>query len=96
MATSRVALFPEGLEISRLVYGVFRWQKQAENLRRLLDICLDQGVTTFDHADIYGSYQSEELFGRYVPPSQRQRMEFITKCGIKLVSPARPHHRLKS
>jgi predicted oxidoreductase len=47
---------------------------------------MDLGVTTFDLADIYGDYQCESLFGEALrlQPSARQRMEIVSKCGIKL------------
>jgi len=101
MSMSRIQLCPQGLEVSRLVYGVWRFmnhplQGDQKKIRNLVDICLERGVTSFDHADIYGSYQCEALFGQSIGSSQRQRMELISKCGIKLVSSARPEHRSKS
>jgi predicted oxidoreductase len=101
MTVKRVALYPQGLEVSSLIYGAWRilnppLQGHIPSIQRLLDLCLEHGVTTFDHADIYGGYQCEELFGRCLNPGLRSRMELVTKCGIRLKSPARPHHRLKS
>ncbi|HYX38010.1 MAG TPA: aldo/keto reductase [Oligoflexus sp.] len=101
MPVKRVALYPQGLEVSSLVYGAWRLfnppvQGHEPTVKRLLDLCLEHGITTFDHADIYGSYRCEELFGRCLAPALRPRVELISKCGIRLVSPARPHHRLKS
>ncbi|WP_141733479.1 aldo/keto reductase [Oligoflexus tunisiensis] len=101
MSVDRVALYPNGLEISSLVYGAWRLLNpplhgQVPAIQRLLNLCLEHGITTFDHADIYGSYQCEELFGRCLAPALRDRMELVTKCGIRLVSPSRPYHRVKS
>ena len=58
---------------------------------------LDIGVTSFDHADIYGGYSVESLFGEALAlrPSLRSRMQLVSKCGIKLVTPARPDHQVK-
>lgn len=60
--------------------------------------CLQLGVTTFDHADIYGDYTTEEDFGRVLKqePSLRQQMQLITKCGIQMLSANRPQHKIKS
>ena len=63
----------------------------------MVDTCLDAGITTIDHADIYGGYRVEALFGEMLAsrPDLRNRIELVTKCGIALVSPARPDHRIK-
>ena len=66
--------------------------------RSMIESCLEEGVDTFDHADIYGHYTTEREFGRVLEesPSLRDRMRLITKCGIRLVTPNRPEHRIKS
>ncbi len=101
MTVKRVALYPNGLEVSSLIYGAWRLlnaplQGHIPSIQRLLDLCFEHGITTFDHADIYGGYQCEEVFGRSLNPNLRSRVELVTKCGIRLVSPSRPHHRIKS
>jgi predicted oxidoreductase len=60
--------------------------------------CLALGITTFDHADIYGEYTCEGLFGEALAESgvDRSAIQLVTKCGIKLVSGRRPGHRIKS
>jgi predicted oxidoreductase len=60
--------------------------------------CLDLGVEWFDHADIYGHYTTEEEFGHALKaaPGLRSKMKLITKCGIKMVTPHRPEHQIKS
>ena len=64
----------------------------------MIHACLDEGVTTFDHADIYGHYTTEEEFGRALAqePGLRARLQLITKCGIRMVTPNRPDHQIKS
>lgn len=59
---------------------------------------LDAGVYTFDHADIYGHYTTEEEFGAALKhePSLRSKMQIITKCGICMLTPNRPLHQIKS
>jgi predicted oxidoreductase len=91
-----------GPALSRLVLGLWRLaeprgpgQSPAEVLR-LVEGCLEIGLTTFDHADIYGDYSCESIFGRALAqqPGLRPRMQLISKCGIKLVSDKHPEHRL--
>lgn len=96
---SRIQLTDSGPTFSRIVAGVMRlreWGMDMSALRAFIAECLDLGITTFDHADIYGSYTCEELFGRALAaePSLRQRLELVTKCGIQLVSPNRPDTRV--
>ncbi len=71
------------------------WNLSKEERLTLIKEVLDTGITTFDHADIYGSYQCEALFGEALAlePSLRNKMEIVTKCGIVLESPNRPSHR---
>jgi len=59
---------------------------------------IERGATSFDHADIYGGYAVEALFGEALAlkPALREKMQLVSKCGIKLISPARPSHRIKS
>lgn len=101
MSMSRVALREGGVQVSQLVYGVWRFfneplNGQVKNVSRLIDLCLDLGITSFDHADIYGGYRCEELFGQCMDPKRRQKIELISKCSIRLPSPLRPENRLKS
>jgi predicted oxidoreductase len=89
---------PAGL--SPVVAGAWRlaeWQWTPQQRLAWIEGNLDIGVTSFDHADIYGGYAVEGLFGEALAlaPSLRERLQLISKCGIKLVAPARPEHRLK-
>ncbi|HEY1043412.1 MAG TPA: aldo/keto reductase [Telluria sp.] len=100
-ACPRIATASPGLELSRVVAGMWRmteWAMSVEQRITLIEQCLELGVTTFDHADIYGSYGVEGLFGEALRarPSLRDRIELVSKCGIKLVAPQRPHHTIKS
>ncbi|PSB19601.1 oxidoreductase [filamentous cyanobacterium CCP2] len=100
MQTSRIALHPDGLTCSRLIWGVWRlaeWNISTTELRSFIDTCLELGITTFDHADIYGEYTCESLFGEALKTNSylRDRMQLVSKYGIKLVSPNRPEHTLK-
>ncbi|QRN98329.1 aldo/keto reductase [Archangium violaceum] len=102
MTVGRQKLHPEGLELSRLVCGLWRALQSEETreptgVARLMDVCLELGITSFDHADIYGDYQVEALFGRALREwrGDRRRIELITKCDIMLQSGQRPANRVK-
>lgn len=106
-ALNRVTLRQEvdqsvpALNISQLVLGLWRldeWGMRSEDLAAYLAQCVEMGITTFDHADIYGDYKCESLFGKAVKcmPALKQQCEIVTKCNIKLVSETRPEHRVKS
>jgi predicted oxidoreductase len=87
--------------LSRIVAGVWRmgqWPLSAEQRLGWIQQCLDLGISTFDHADIYGDHQVESLFGESLAlsPGLRDRIQIVTKCGIRLVSARRPENRLKS
>jgi predicted oxidoreductase len=76
-----------GLSLSRIVYGMWRLADDPDTSSRhilaKLEACLAQGITSMDHADIYGGYTVEGLFGKAVAGTGlRERMEIITKCGI--------------
>ena len=88
------------LEISRIVQGHWRladWQLSSKELLKMTEQSIDLGVTTFDHADIYGDYSCEELFGNALKLNKhiRQKIQIITKCGIKLLSKKFPNRPLK-
>jgi predicted oxidoreductase len=73
------------------------WDMDPGQRLGFIEQCLDLGITTFDHADIYGGYRVEGLFGEALAlkPSLRERMQLVSKCGIKLLSPQRPQHTIK-
>jgi predicted oxidoreductase len=84
------------LSLSRIIPGLMRlneWDLSAQGLLEWIETCLEMGLTTFDHADIYGSYTIEEQFGAALAlrPELRSEMEIVTKCGIMLLSENRPH-----
>ncbi len=87
-------------EISRVVHGHWRsaeWNLSPQALLQLATMSVELGVTTFDHADIYGNYTCEELFGNALKlnGALRHNIEIITKCGIKLRSERFPERKLK-
>ena len=89
-----------GLVLSRIVAGMWRmneWQLTPQQRLAFIEQCLDLGVTSFDHADIYGGYGVEAAFGEALAlrPALRARMQLVSKCGIKLVNAARPEHTIQ-
>ncbi|ELH8607501.1 aldo/keto reductase family oxidoreductase [Enterobacter asburiae] len=93
----RIILAPQGPEFSRFVMGYWRlmdWNMSPLQLASFIEEHLDLGITTVDHADIYGGYQCEAAFGEALKlvPALRDRMEIVTKCGI--ATTAKPEHAL--
>lgn len=90
---------PAGL--SPIVAGCWRmaeWGYPVAERVRWIEGALSLGVDSFDHADIYGDYAVEALFGEALAaaPGLRDRIRLVSKCGIRLVSAQRPQHRIKS
>lgn len=89
---------PEGPALSPIVVGAWRWHAVAlQQVETLIKTSLAAGISSFDHADIYGNYSCEEVFGNVLRgnSSLRNEMELVTKCGIKLLSDKRPDHWIK-
>jgi len=88
------------LEFSRIVHGHMRlanWKLSNKELLKLTEQAFELGITTFDHADIYGDYGCEKLFGDVIKLKKgfRRDIKIITKCGIKLISDRFPARKLK-
>lgn len=97
----RIAI-SQNLSLSRLVLGAWRLldgqeKPDADSVARLIDGAVDMGLTSIDHADIYGNYGVEEAFGAGLHrwKGKRDAIELITKCDIMLTSDARPDNRIK-
>lgn len=97
----RVRLPSGDISLSRVVFGGMRLpdprHPDPRAIAGLIDHALSLGITTFDHADIYGEYAVEEAFGAGLAAwaGERERIELVTKCDIMLPVAARPAHRLK-
>lgn len=81
---------------SKIIAGTMTWGSWGKNLNNyqmieLMNLCLETGITTFDHADIYGSYTTEASFGNAFRESQikREEIQLISKCGIQFPSEKR-------
>lgn len=83
----RINLSPD-LSFSRLVYGMWRLADDENtspaHVEAKIQRCLEQGITTFDQADIYGGYVAEDVLGAALRanPALRGQMEIVTKCDI--------------
>lgn len=80
-------------KLSPIVAGTMNWGVWDKNLsvsemESMIHICLENNITTFDHADIYGFYTTEADFGKAFIESKiaREKMQLISKCGIQLIS----------
>ena len=79
-------------------WGTWGAKFSTQEYSTLIQQCIENGITTFDHADIYGHYTTEAEFGRALAlkPEIRKNIQLITKCGINLVTENRPQHTIKS
>lgn len=88
------------LNLSRIVAGMWRmteWDMTPQQRLAFIEQCIALGVTSFDHADIYGGYGVEGLFGEALAlkPVLREQIQIVSKCGIKLISGRRPTHTIQ-
>jgi len=82
---------------SELIAGTMRWGIWGANhserkVQELIEVCLEEEITTFDHADIYGGHTTEELFGNAWKEMNldREKIQLISKCGIVMNSDKKP------
>ncbi len=97
-----ISLGENGPEVSPVIYSFWRALEDPDGIsyktvQAKLHACLDLGITTFDHADIYGNYQIESLFGKAIKESKIKREDIVlsTKCGINIVDSSRPDYRTR-
>jgi predicted oxidoreductase len=88
--------------LSRIIAGTMNWGIWDKNLSttemaHLINLYVENQITSFDHADIYGGYTTEESFGKALSESKidRKKIQLITKCGIQYVSENRPDNKIK-
>ncbi len=93
----RRKLHAQGPVFSRIIAGAWRWNLPEASVHQLIGTSLEQDITTFDHADIYGDHGNEAIFGNVLRGSSslREKMEIVTKCGIKFPSAHRPSSWVK-
>ncbi|PSU35892.1 aldo/keto reductase [Photobacterium lutimaris] len=95
----KVGLTPKGPQFSELVQGYWRladWHMSPQERLSFLKQHIELGITTVDHADIYGGYTCEQLFGEAlaIDPSVREHIEIVTKCDINLCTDLVPERKI--
>lgn len=96
----KIYLSDSGPKVSPAIYGFWRWEDTSATgvaaMEKIINQCLELGINTFDHADVYGGYQCEELFGNAMRQRSFQREDVVlfTKCGVNLPHPNRPDVRI--
>jgi predicted oxidoreductase len=97
----KIYLSDSGPKVSPAVYGFWRWEDTsttgAATMEKIVNLCLELGINTFDHADVYGGYECEELFGNIMRQRSFKREDIVlfTKCGVNIPHPNRPDIRIK-
>jgi predicted oxidoreductase len=97
----KVYLSDAGPKVSPAVYGFYRWSDMGgdgvERMERIVNLCLELGINTFDHADVYGSWKCEELFGELIRQKALKREDLVifTKCGLRVPCPNQPDVRVR-
>lgn len=76
-----------GPVVPNIVLGLMRIKDKSDaQIRELVSAALDEGITMFDHADIYGTdHACEARAGRALGWSAAEREQVViqTKCGIR-------------
>lgn len=78
---------------SKIIAGTMTWGSWGKQLSKiemadLMNYCVEIGISTFDHADIYGDYGTEKAFGEAFKESgiDRSKIQLISKCGIQMIN----------
>lgn len=76
---------------SKIIQGFWRanqWNMTHQQLNTFINQLVERGITTMDHADIYGDYECETIFGKALDlsPNLKNDIQLVTKCGIILPS----------
>jgi predicted oxidoreductase len=85
------------------IAGCMRWGRWGAGFSQaeygaIINDCIENDITSFDHADVYGDYTTEAEFGAALKTmkSVRSKIQLITKCGIQILSESKPHYNIKS
>jgi predicted oxidoreductase len=96
----RIYLSDAGPKVSPAIYGFWRWEQEtatsSATMEKIVNLCLELGINTFDHADRYGQYSCEKLFGEVLAKKSFKRTDVVlfSKCGVNFPSAARPEYRV--
>jgi predicted oxidoreductase len=96
----KIYLSDAGPKVSPAIYGFYRWHEvdnKDKAMEKTINLCLELGINTFDHADIYGGYECEALFGNAIKNGSVKREDLVifTKCGLLVPHPSRPEIRVR-
>ncbi|ASG08930.1 aldo/keto reductase family oxidoreductase [Vibrio anguillarum] len=96
---AKVTIAPQGPDFSELVQGYWRladWGMTPQQRLTFLKQHIELGISTVDHADIYGNYQCEKLFGEALAlePALREQIQIVTKCDINLCGEKTPQRKI--
>ncbi|NAW89148.1 MULTISPECIES: aldo/keto reductase [unclassified Vibrio] len=96
---AKVTIAPQGPDFSELVQGYWRladWGMTPQQRLTFLKQHIELGISTVDHADIYGNYQCEKLFGEALAlePALREQIQIVTKCDINLCGAKTPQRKI--
>lgn len=82
----KIDIGKSGFKASEIVLGCMRINKMSvEELSKHVDTAIAEGITLFDHADIYGQGYCEELFGNMLISRKglRGKIQIQSKCSIR-------------
>ncbi len=92
----------QGLEVAALglgcmgMTGIYKTGADAAECEATLIEAVEAGVTLFDTAEVYGPYTNEELLGRVLGGSRRDKVVLATKFGFDLTQTTGSGWRLDS
>lgn len=96
----KVYISDSGPKVSKIIYGFWRWNapEDLSKTEEVVNHCLQNGIQTFDHADIYGNYQIEENFGKIFQSKSIKREEVVlfSKAGICKTSQGQTYYNTSS
>lgn len=83
-----VYLSDSGPKVSEAIYGFWRWKDEGNvtinKIDKVVNLCIDLGINTFDHADVYGNFSIEKYFGKVIKNKsfRRDNIVLFSKGGI--------------
>jgi len=97
----KIYLSDAGPKVSPAIYSFWKWEDNSETsaaaMEKIVNYCLELGINTFDHADIYGGYQCEESFGKLLAQKSFKRDDVVlfTKAGVNIPHSTKPDIKVK-
>lgn len=97
----KIYLSDAGPKVSPAIYSFWKWEDNSETsavaMEKIVNYCLELGINTFDHADIYGGYQCEESFGKLLAQKSFKREDVVlfTKAGVNIPHNTKPDIKVK-